>query len=146
MRKEKEVITVEDFKSLKKGKRLKFGNKIIRTPDGVFQSEWELKRWGELKMMRLAGMIRGLRRQVEYKLVVQYITIGKYIADFEYVDAAKGVVVEDTKSEATEALESFRMKKALMMAIYGIDVSVIMKPNNKKYNGKITGRKRRVKG
>lgn len=132
MQKPKEKMTVEQFRSLgKKKKNLKFRNKIIRTADGIFQSEWELKRWGQLKMLLLGNEISQLTRQVEHIIQVNGISVAKYISDFEYLDKSGAKVVEDTKSVATESLEAFRIKKALMKVVYNIDVKVILKPDYK---------------
>lgn len=126
-------MSLEEYRKLRKKKKpLKFRNKISKTPDGTFQSDWEKKRWGDLKMLKLAGKITELRKQVKYPLVVNGVELPMYIADFHYKDERGNLVVEDTKSEATEKLEAFRMKKALMLALYGIDVKVIINKSFKK--------------
>lgn len=125
-------MSAEEYRNRKKKKVNKFGNRITKTPDGTFQSDWEKKRWGDLKMLRLAGKITNLRTQVNYPLIVNGVTLPTYRADFVYNDEKGNLVVEDTKSIATAKLEAFRMKKALMLALYGIEVKVLLNPNRKR--------------
>lgn len=86
--------------------------------DGIrFASKREAQRWGELKMMEVAGHISELKRQVPYEIVVYGHRICKYVADFVYVDASGLVVVEDVKGVKTPL---YRLKKRLMLACFGI--------------------------
>ena len=98
----------------------KFGN-IPTWVDGIrFASKREVKRWGELKLLLAGGAIRGLRRQVKYKLVVSAVDTTSYIADFVYEDVATGAtVVEDAKGFKTP---EYLIKKKMVAAQYGIDI------------------------
>lgn len=73
-----------------------------------FGSTKEAKRWIELKRLEAADKIRGLRRQIPYDLVVSGIVIGRWIADFEYVERDENlhdifcaIVREDAKGVRT---------------------------------------------
>jgi hypothetical protein len=73
--------------------------------------------------MEKAGEIRDLKRQVRHKLVVNGTLIAVYASDAEYVVVATGKhVVEDTKSPITKKLAPYRMKRALMLALFGIKI------------------------
>lgn len=92
----------------------------------VFDSKGELARWEELRLLERAGEISGLRRQVEYPLVVGQVKVGTYVADFIYTKReryswgyALPLVVEDFKGVRTPA---YRLKKKLMLALYGIEI------------------------
>jgi hypothetical protein len=99
----------------------KYRNQPVEV-DGVrFDSKKEASRWVELQYWERAGFIRDLERQVPFVLEVNGTRIGKYVADFRYLDITTGqVVVEDVKSEATRKLPVYRMKKKLMFALYQV--------------------------
>lgn len=93
-----------------------------------FDSVKEYHRWGCLKLMQRAGLIKDLKRQVKYVLIpAQRDQTGKvveremsYIADFEYFDLKRGVkVVEDTKGFKTDV---YKLKKKLMLWVHGIRI------------------------
>ncbi len=93
-----------------------------RTLDGiVFASKAEMRRWSELKLLKHAGQIQDLRRQVPFVLLGAFIdSEGKrhrgirYIADFAYCEAGRQVV-EDVKGHATEA---YKIKRELFRKQY----------------------------
>lgn len=93
--------------------------------DGIkFQSKGEADRWQELKLEQRAGVIKRLRRQVTFPLVVKGWPAYEegYRADFTYYRLKAGewfYVVEDKKGHKTEIYEN---KKRLMKAIYGIEI------------------------
>lgn len=71
-----------------------------------FGSTKEAKRWIELRRMEAgAGRIRSLRRQVPYPLMVNDVTIGKWIADFVYDEWTP---IADTWVEITEDCKGLR--------------------------------------
>lgn len=101
---------------------------IKTTVDGIeFHSKHEAVRYGELKVERAAGLIRNLKLQVRYPLVINGVKIADYYADFVY-DRTQDMgytwvrVVEDRKSKVTAKDPVYRLKKKLMLAIYGIDI------------------------
>lgn len=92
---------------------------VRTTVDGItFASKREAKRYGERKIELLAGAITDLELQKPFRLDVNGVHICDYIADFVY--RRNGVqITEDAKGKATEL---YRIKKALMRAIYGIEI------------------------
>jgi hypothetical protein len=102
--------------------RSKYGNKRTPVGDRMFDSKGEAGRAMELRLMEKGGLIRGLRFQVTFPLVVNGMEVGRYRSDFCYTDAATGKdVVEDFKSPATRT-QLYLLKKKLMLAIHNIDV------------------------
>ena len=108
------------------GRKSKYGNhKVIH--DGMkFDSQRELNRWLELKLLERAGEIRQLRRQVKFVLIPPQKENGKvierecsYIADFVYKDKDGRLVVEDTKGVKTK---DYIIKRKLMCYVHGIRV------------------------
>lgn len=93
-----------------------------------FDSDKELKRWQELKLLERAGVIRGLKRQVPFPITIagveirvfskRYHKTGRhlvYVADAVYFDVEKGEqIIEDTKGHVNEV---YKIKRALMRAM-----------------------------
>lgn len=93
--------------------------------DGIkFSSKKEAKRWGELRLLEQAGVIKQLERQVTYNLVVNGLKICAYRCDYRYFRwAEKDWVVEDVKGmRHGAAYDMFKLKKKLMKALLNIDV------------------------
>lgn len=106
-----------------------------------FASKAEARRWRFLLMRQKEGVIRELRRQVPYDLHVNgpgqpaplpgspartvhfIIKLGKYVADFVYVDDADRLVVEDVKGAGLTDIAKWKMKH--LEAEYGINVQLI---------------------
>ena len=107
-------------------RRGKFNNKPVTVDGHRFASKAEAKRYGELKLMENAGKIDLLTLQSRYTLEVNGMRICAYSADFSYRafprTANKCIVVEDVKGVRTPV---YRIKKKLMKAIYGIDITEI---------------------
>lgn len=103
----------------------KYGNRKTEVNGILFDSKLEAERWSELCLLEHAGAITGLARQVDYPLVVGGVHICVYRADFVYTQVSSGaLVVEDAKGHATE---SYRLKKRLLKAIYGLEIVEIRK-------------------
>jgi hypothetical protein len=104
-----------------------FGNTWTVIDDIKFQSKAEAEYYGRLKLRKRAGNIKNFRRAVLYSLVVNGVLICTYRADFviEHNNGDQSVI--DVKSEATEGVYSFRLKKKLMKALFNIDVLVVKK-------------------
>lgn len=72
----------------------------------VFDSQLEAKRYGELKLMQLGGVISDLGLQPQFELSPKFRRNGKivraikYIGDFRYLEGEQ-VVVEDVKGHKT---------------------------------------------
>lgn len=71
--------------------------------------------------MEAAGLIAGLRRQVRFPLKVNGVRVCVYVSDFVYIEGRRRVV-EDVKSEFTRKLPVYRLKRKLMLAVYGIAI------------------------
>jgi hypothetical protein len=99
----------------------KYGNKKMTAPDGQrFDSVKEYHRWGCLRLLERAGVIKDLKRQVKFELIPR---IGNeracnYIADFTYMENGE-LVVEDVKGVRTDA---YKIKKKLMLWVHGIRI------------------------
>lgn len=129
-------------------RRNKFHAVKITTPDGVFDSKKEYKRWQELLLLQKAGEITDLRRQVEFELIPEHraqdyigprggVHKGRviekkcvYKADFVYREVLPfgtidefPVVVEDVKGVVD--LPVFVIKRKLMYHLYGIQIKVV---------------------
>lgn len=100
----------------------KYRNTKVTSPDGTFDSKKEYLRWLELKYMQDNFLIEGLQKQVKHILAVNGHVICTYIADFVYRQNSL-IIIEDVKSEMTRKLPVYRLKKKLMKAIHGIDIT-----------------------
>lgn len=101
----------------------KYGN--VRTiVDGIrFDSKAEAKRWQQLKLLERANEITALKRQQHFPIVINGQKVCTYIADFTYSDLRAGRdVIEDVKGMATEG---YRLKKKLMKAVHGVEISEV---------------------
>lgn len=94
----------------------KYRNKRVVVEGRKFPSVREGTRYQKLRLAQKAGAISDLRLQVTYKLAVNRVHITSYRADFVYVRGGE-TVVEDSKGMR---LPLFKIKAALMKAIYGI--------------------------
>ena len=105
----------------------KYRAKKVSLDGYVFDSKAEARRYAELKLMFRAGEINRLKVHPRFPLFVNGIKIATYIADFTYYDQKRndGLVIEDVKSPVTAKLPAFKMKKKLMLALYGIEVKEV---------------------
>jgi hypothetical protein len=97
------------------------------TLDGyAFASQREANRYVELCQMQDAGLIRDLVVHPAFLLVVNGVRIGRYTADFRYYDVGAGrVVVEDVKGGKSTRTEAYGLRKKLMLALYGIEITEV---------------------
>lgn len=104
----------------------KYHAQKVKTAEGTFDSKREYHRWNELKLLRKAGVISKLERQVPFVIIPKskYGREIKYIADFVYTENGK-TVVEDVKSPAT-ITPLYKLKKRLVQERYGIRIMEIM--------------------
>jgi hypothetical protein len=87
--------------------------------DGIiFDSKAEAARYSVLACLERNGDIEDLRIHPVFPLVVNDQKIGKYIADFSYIENGREIV-EDVKGVKTPV---YRLKKKLVKAIYGFDI------------------------
>lgn len=105
----------------------KYANRHVEI-DGIrFDSRFEAKVWGDLKIAERLGEIVNLRRQVKFDLKVNNIKVCSIILDFAYTDVASGKdVYADAKSPATRANRAYRIKKKLFEALYGHEILEIV--------------------
>lgn len=116
------------YNPIKLASRHKYGAKAT-TVDGIrFASKFESERYGYLKSLERAGVIRSLQLQPRYKLAVNGILICTYVADFSYeregTDGSWTSIVEDAKGVETP---EFKLKKKLMQAVLDIEINVVKK-------------------
>jgi len=133
-----ERMSAKDFREIQNkqgsnqagGRKHKYNAKP-KVVDGIrFDSTLEADRYVKILWEIKTGAIRDLELQVSFDLVVNGILIARYISDFRYKDAATGeTVVEDAKGFKTA---EYKMKKALMKAVNGIDI----RETYKKHSGK----------
>lgn len=102
----------------------------------TFDSAAEARRAKELELLQAAGVIRDLRYQVPFDLHAcadanpegetrswYPVKVGRYVADFVFVDIATGkTVTEDVKGVRTAG---YLAKRRHMKAEYGIDIQEV---------------------
>lgn len=83
--------------------------------DGIkFASAKEARRYGELKLLQLAGKISQLELQPRYKLVIEET----YVADFRYLENGE-TVIEDVKGCLTR---EYKRKRKAMKNQHGVTI------------------------
>jgi hypothetical protein len=95
----------------------------------TFDSKKEAGRYLVLNQMSKDGLITDLVCQPSFKFlidggVLRYTPSNravKYIADFQYTLNGERIV-EDVKSPVTASLPAYKLKKALMLAVNGIQI------------------------
>nr|DAH20738.1 MAG TPA: Endonuclease [Caudoviricetes sp.] len=122
----------------------KYRNKKVEVDGILFDSKKEANRYIELKLLKKAGEITDLKRQVRYELIPRQreqstemykagphkgeYKPGKvveqscyYVADFVYKEG-ENIVVEDTKGMRTK---DYVIKRKLMLHKYGIRIKEV---------------------
>lgn len=126
-------MSYKNKNSYKQFRKNKYSNQrtII---DGIsFDSRKEARRWTELLLMRKAGIISNLERQMKFVLIpAQYEEVnGKsrcierecaYIADFVYTNENGETVVEDVKGFRTP---EYIQKRKMMLYFHGIRIKEV---------------------
>lgn len=102
--------------------RNKYGAKKTTVAGQVFDSQHEARVWLGLHARERAGEIGQLERQVKLKIDVNGWPICTYIADFCYQEDGRRVVA-DAKSRYTRTLPVYRLKKKLVRATYGVEIT-----------------------
>lgn len=117
-------MTAEEYRAYlaQPVKRSKYGSKTAEVDGNKFHSRKEAKRFGELTILQLAGEISDLELQPEFQIRMEGKKIAKYFADFRYKRDGR-VVIEDVKSKSTRLKASYRLKKKLVEAQYGITIT-----------------------
>ena len=100
----------------------KYKNKKTEVDGIKFDSLKEARRYGELRLLVKAGMIKDLELQPVFELIPKQKHNGKtirktsYIADFKYTDIQRGIeVVEDVKGFKTDV---YKLKKKMFLYKY----------------------------
>lgn len=107
----------------------KYNAKGVKVDGKYFDSDAEYRRWRELELLEQAGEIIRLEFHPQYRLVVNNVPVGKYEADSRYIEMDSGkMVVEDVKSPPTVKLETYKLKKALMLALHGVSIREVFMP------------------
>lgn len=114
--------------------RNKYGAKRTQV-DGIwFASKKEAARYETLKLRQMAGAISNLECQPVFPLhvmrlaynevPVRVITVGKFTADFSYLDEQSGeYVIEDVKGFRKG--EAYRLRKKVVEAVHGIVITEV---------------------
>jgi hypothetical protein len=109
-----------------RGALSKYRNVKVRLDGYVFDSKKEADRYLQLLMREKVGEVSGLTVHPRFDLEVNEQRACRYVADFSYYVSrsdikGRALVVEDVKSKATRTA-SYRIKKRLMKAVFGIEV------------------------
>lgn len=117
-----------DLKIAKQPKPNKYRNERVSVDGIVFDSKAEAAHYGRLKLARDAGHLT-FERQVPYQFEVEYSANGRtvkkkmrYVADFVVTWKGGRVEVQDVKGVLTK---EYKLKKKLMLALYGIEIREI---------------------
>ena len=111
----------------KKEKKANKYNAVRVEYDGLwFDSLKERSRYINLKYLEINGDIKDIVHHVVFRLELTNKKVCDYEADFQYTDIKSGkMIVEDVKSTATRKLSTYRLKKKLMLAQYGIEIKEV---------------------
>lgn len=123
-----EVVS-EDLKAvlaLSQGRQQRKYRNVPTEVDGIhFDSKREAERYGYLRMLEQAGAIHDLFIHEAFPLVVHGQDCGSYISDFTYMTETGERVVEDVKSAATRKLPTYRLKRKMLWALYGLRITEV---------------------
>lgn len=112
----------QDYLDSQKAKPGKYKSVRIKVDGFWFDSKKEAEYYGTEKLKLKAGDIKGFRRQVRYKIVINGTKICTYVADFVEDNWDGSIKVIDVKSDFTRTLALYRIKKTLMRVLYGIEI------------------------
>ncbi len=102
------------------GQVSKYRNKRVEYDGHKFDSMREMKRYQELRLMEKAGLIRDLKLQPKYPIVVNSVKVCNYVGDFEYYESGRMIpTTEDVKGAKTRV---YRLKFKLFRACYGREI------------------------
>jgi len=101
----------------------KYGNHPVKADGHKFDSKAEYRRYQELKLLELAGLISNLKMHPPYLLQEKYVNgdgekirAVYYEGDFEYFDEETGsIIYEDVKAIETPV---FKLKRKLFEKRY----------------------------
>ena len=110
---------------LKPKRKSKYGNRRVMVDDFWFDSVAEARRYRQLRTLEAAGEIRDLQLQPAYPIIIGGTKICTYRGDFQYVTGAGVLVLEDVKSAPTRKNPVYRLKKKLVLCLYGLSITEI---------------------
>jgi hypothetical protein len=84
-----------------------------------FDSEQEYKGYSDLKLLKTLGIVKDIKLQVPYKIVINGKLICTYKSDFDVTFSDGHTEVWDYKGMKTPV---YNLKKKLVKAILGIDI------------------------
>jgi hypothetical protein len=113
-------------------KQGKYKSRGIYRDGFFFHSTGEADYYDQLKMRLRAGEIKDFKRQVKMKISINGQHITSYVADFvvELHDGNKQVL--DYKSDFTRNLDTYKIKKRLLLALYNINIIEVGTMSRKK--------------
>jgi hypothetical protein len=121
---EPQAISPADYHRLTR--RPKFGNRRTEVDGITFASAREAARYRDLCLMQAAGEIADLTLQPTWVLVVNGLRVGRYSADFAYTDRRTGqLVVEDVKGGEATKTQAYQLRKKLLLACHGLQVTEV---------------------
>lgn len=120
-------ISSEEYNALiaAKTKERKYHNVPIEVDGKQFDSTAEGKRFWELSRLQDAGEISELETQPVFPLLVNGVRVAQYRADFRYRNVAGAIVIEDVKGGDATKTAVYRLKKKMLKAQYGIDITEV---------------------
>lgn len=104
------------------GYKTKYKNKVVYDELGnkLADSKMEYKRLLVLQELQKKGIIRDLKKQIKFPIIVNNKYVGYYQCDFTYHIVAKDrFVVEDVKGMKTPL---YKWKKKCVEALYDIEI------------------------
>ena len=108
----------------------KYGARKVKLDGYTFDSQGEMRRYQELKLMEKQGLIWTLKIHPRYDLSVNGHKVCAYVADFEYQNMGLlSVHVEDFKGVLSPM---FKLKRKLFKAIYGFDIEIVTASKRRK--------------
>lgn len=121
----RDELSADDYNAIAKERTNKYRNQPTNVAGTEFDSKLEAQRYKDLRIMETAGVISALEVHPRFDLVVNGVRIGRYTADFRYVDTDSGVqIVEDVKSRPTRTRD-YMLRKKLMKAVHGIEIKEV---------------------
>ena len=117
-------MSVEDYRALVEHPRSKYGNRRVELDGYTFDSKAEAAHYLHLKDEVQRGNIKRLRVHPRYVLQDPFRRNGKqvraieYVGDFEYIDSAGRVIVEDVKGGKATMTQVFRVKQKMFWKGY----------------------------
>lgn len=118
-----QTVTPDEYNALaaQARKRNKYGAIKCEIDGYKFDSLAEGRHYGVLKLRLQAGEISKLAVHPRFPITVNGVHVCDYIGDFAYQENGELVVV-DVKSKATREIATYRLKRRLLAACYGITI------------------------